>query len=615
MKKIFLYLILIVALGMTSCSDFLTIRPVGMVDEDTLLDQDGIYKTITAMYAKLYINAFNNSITNYAYGDVLGGSANKGSDFQDQPAFTNLELYSIATDNAYFLGKWRHVYDGVFKANVVISMANKIKDELSAYSGQSKDFYTETIAEARFMRGFWHFQAMMVFGAAVPYVGTEEYASSVNPLVSNVDESGNYIYIWDKVIEDLQYAYDNLPDVWSADRGRVNKWAAAALLAKVKMYYTSPYDGKNGTVSNKWGEVKSLLETVMASGKDNAGTKFKLANTYESLYVASTSDWTGESVFDVFYALSGTQSNTNAHNAGPHIAPPSAFGQEGWGFYQPSYDLVNSHIVNADGLPLMDGSYKDVAPLSKREANNIVTDLSVYTDPRLDMSTGRFGVPYWDWAIPNTLDGWIRDFENGGAYLNKKNMPKKADKGSSSLVTQAGSTTKNFHIIRYADVLLWYAEALIETGDHVGAREYVNQVRARAANWYVEAADPDEMTPTTSSYVLDDKVNGKTGANAAGNYRIGLYPESQFATKEGALAALRWERKIELAMEGHRWYDLTRWGIVGAELTSYLQYERQHLTKFATSQYMSNWITMPIPLNEITMLQGILVQNEAWKGN
>ena len=614
MKKIFFYFIFIAAFGMISCSDFLYVRPVGSIDEDALLDYDGINKVLTGMYANLYTNGFHNSVTNYCYGDVMGGSANKGSDFQDQPNFTSLELYSIATDNGYLRNKWINCYNGVFRSNVVVSMANKIKDDLSAIPGESKDFYTETVAQALFMRGFWHFEVIKLFGAAVPYIGTEEYAASVNPLVSNVDEGGNYIYIWDKVEEDLQYAYDNLPDTWAVEKGRINKWAAAALLAKVKMYHSSPYNGTNGTVS-KWSEVKSLLETIMASGKDNNGTKYRLASTYEDLYVATTSDWTGESIFDVQYALSGTQTTTNTPNGNENIAPPGAFGQEGWGFYQPSYDLVNSHIVDANGLPLMDGSYQNAAPLSIKldpELNELTTDLNVFTDPRVDMSTGRFGVPFWDWGIPVSTEGWIRSFDDGGAYLNKKLSPKKSDNGSLSVTTAAGSTTKNFHAIRYADILLWYAETLIETGDWVGAREYVNQVRARAANWYLEALD-SENQPITTSFILDDQVNGKTGINAAGNYRIGLYPIEQFASKEGATAALRWERKIEMAMEGHRWYDLARWGIIGTTLTNYLQYERQYLTKFATSEYLDKWIVMPIPNEEIKMLQGILVQNETWK--
>ena len=221
--------------------------------------------------------------------------------------------------------------------------------------------------------------------------------------------------------------------------------------------------------------------------------------------------------------------------------------------------------------------------------------------------------PFLDWTVPNALDGWVRDVSNGGLYLNKKNIPRKADKGSLSNTTQTNSTAKNFHLIRYADVLLWYAETLIELGQPQQAGEYINQVRARAANSYVKAVDPATMTEASSTYVLDDKINGKQSTDAAANYRIGLYPPSQFASKDKALEALRWERRIELAMEGHRWYDLARWGIASEVLNDFVKYEAKHLGKYSNSTYNAKWATMPIPHNEILKMDGLLVQNENWK--
>lgn len=616
MKKIFIYSAIATLFTMGSCSDFLQIDPVGKVGESDFLSHEGIIQLTTGMYAKMHVDGdgyFRATLSNYAYGDVMGGSANKGSNFTDQPDFTSLETYTFTSDNAYMNDKWKYSYNGVFFANNLINVTNKIQGDLSAIQGQSKDFYTETIAQARFFRAFWHFEIVKLFGAAVPYVNNEDVAANVNPQVSNVDESGNYVYVWDKLIEDLQYAYDNLPDAWPTEKGRVNKWAAAAFLAKVKMYQSSPYNGKNGT-QNRWTEVKALLEEIMANGKDNNGTKYKLANTYEQLYTAGESDWTGESIFDIQMAVSGTVEQTSNINGAWHIGLSGALGTGGWGFYQPSYDLVNSHIVDANGLPKMDGSYRNDATLSTLDENKIPhTDLTVYTDPRLDISTGRFNTPFLDWTIPTIIDGWVREVTNGGLYLNKKNIPRKADKGNTSITDQTCSTAKNFHLIRYADLLLWYAETLIETGNPQEAGKYINQVRARAANSYIKAVDPATMTGTTSAFVLDDKVNTKQGVNAAANYRIGLYPASQFASKEKALQALRFERKLEMALEGHRWYDLVRWGIASEELNSYVMYESKYLSKYKGSTYNDNWVTLPIPLNEIQKMDGILVQNENWK--
>ena len=500
MKKIFIYAAMAAAvMGVsTSCSDFLDVKPITNKQEPDFASQEGITQLLTGMYAKLHNTSyFEGTLTNYTYGDVMGGDANKGSTYQDQPDFTSLETYTFTTDNGYLNTKWGGCYNGVFFANNVIKVADQCKEELSAAAGQEKDFYTEAIAQARFMRGFWHFELVKLFGAAVPYVDDTAMKENVNPQVSNVDESGNYIYIWDKIVEDLQFAYDNLPDTWPTEKGRVNKWAAAAFLAKVKMYQSSPYDGKNGT-SDHWAEVKTILEDVMANGKDNNGTKYRLADTYEELYTAGVSDWTGESVFDIQAAVTGTVEETANVNGAWHIGFNGALGTGGWGFYQPSYDMVNAHIVDANGLPLMDKSYRNQPVLTTLEDGNIPkTDLEVYTDPRLDVSAGRFETPYLDWTVPTRLDGWVRDVSNGGVYLNKKNIPRKADKGSLSNTTQTCSTAKNFHLIRYADVLLWYAETLIQLGQPQEAGKYINQVRARAANSYVKAADPATMLRLT----------------------------------------------------------------------------------------------------------------------
>jgi hypothetical protein len=626
MKKYSILSMLIGLLMITSCSDFLDIRPVGKVDENALLNDKGIDMALSGMYSLLYavnFSDFGAPLSNYQYGDVMGGQANKGSAEADQSTFSQLEQYVITTDNGYLASKWNSVYNGVFRANTLLNLAGQMQDELSATPGESgADRYTEVTAHAYFMRAFWHFEGIKVFGAAIPYVGTEEYNSAVNPLVSNVDQNGNYIYIWDNVVADAKKAYETLPEVLPTNPGLANKWAAAALLAKIYIYWSSPYNGKNGNADH-WNDAKTILESIISNGKDAKGQKYKLADEYATLYKAGESDWTNESIFDIQHAISGTQTNTNVVNGSSHIGMVGKLGVGGWGFYQPSHDMVNSYIVDDKGLPLLDGSYRNKPALSHlvEGTTTIVTDLDVYTDPRIDISMGRYDTPYLDYEVPHTIDGWIREFSNGGPYLNKKQIPSKADRGSLSVPTSATSSAKNFHLIRYADVLLWYAETLIETGNHKEAGNYINQVRARAANSYVQAVagwDADyqscDMTPASSSYELDDLVNGKKGTDAAANYRIGLYPDSQFNTKESALKALRFERHIELALEGHRWFDLARWGIVKNEITGFLNFEKKYLTKYEPCIYSDdNWVTLPIPNNQIITMEGLLVQNENWK--
>lgn len=125
-------------------------------------------------------------------------------------------------------------------------------------------------------------------------------------------------------------------------------------------------------------------------------------------------------------------------------------------------------------------------------------------------------------------------------------------------------------MIRYADVLLLLAECQVETGDLSGALANINAVRARAANPEGFVKEADGITP-------------------AANYQISQYPS--FPDAEYARKALRMERKLELGMEGHRWFDLNRWEITVDELTRILDYEKK--TPWGNSMYGSFTINIP----------------------
>ena len=626
MKKTLLYSAMALAATMTmsSCGDdFLVLEPVGAVTESTLMDATGVDYVLTKAYANLYApgrDYFSCPLVNYAYGDVFGGDANKGSEFADQSDFTDIETYSFNSSNGYLRSKYRYIYDGVKYANDAERIAR-----MTAEAGGITDAQLNLVlAQTAFLRGLFHFEAIKVFGAAVPYVSYEASISATDPKVSNVDENGNYIFIWDNVIADFDFAMNNLPETWSkGEQGRANKWAAAAYKAKVMIYQASPYTGaENGAgKTGNWASAKSLLEQIINSGVDAKGQKFRLADTYEDLFTAGKSDWTGESVFDIQATYIGiSNNNTSALLGGSHIAMAGALGG-GWGFYQPSVYLTSSMKVDAAGLPVTDlgetmsvpamvpdldkdgnPQYDDEGNMKMKEIIN--TALDVFTDPRLDYAVGRFGVPYYDWGTPTTVGGWVRATSNGGYFLNKKYMPKKADKGSLSATNSTGSTVKNHHLIRLADIYLLYAECCIETGDNGTALEYINKVRARAANSFVKA----DATTSGGPYVLEDLVNGTVQEGAAGNYRIGLWPAGT-----DARTALIAERHMELALEGHRWFDLARWGIAQPTIQGFIDYEAQYLVKYVNKSYNAKWVMFPIPDSEIVTMQGKLVQNVVWK--
>ncbi len=615
MKRLFIYLAVVAMFATTACEDFLTIKPVNVKSEQELLNEEGIDRIITGMYSTLYSSSWNSSLAGWTYGDVVGGDANKGSESNDQPDWGALETFKFTGTNSYISGPWSNQYNGVFRANLVLDMLEKMKDELSVKSGQEKDYYTEAEAQAKFVRALWYFELIKYYGAAVPWVGLEDYQASINPQVSN-KENGEYVYIWDNVVNDFQFAYENLPETWPAESiGRPNKWAALAYKAKVMMFQSSPYNGTSGG-TDRWSEVKTTLETIMADGVTSDGQKYDLHPSYQELFIAGLSDNTAENVFEVQQTVVGTSTNGNTVWGAGQLNGLSRL-NGGWGFLQPSQDLAQSFMVDADGLPYLGGHYRDFSSVSQRvgSSTTISTDLSVAMDPRVDINIGRFGVPFLDWDVPTKFDGYIRDVSNGGIYFGKKHQPQQADKGSLSVSTSSTSSAKNVHLIRYADILLWYAEALIETGTPADARQYVNQVRERAARSFVGAAEMvgGTFSPTTSAYVMDDLFAGTTGTDAAGNYRLGPWPASQFDTEEEAFEALRAEERAEFAMEGRRWFNLTRWGIAADVLNSYVDYEKNFLSKYNDAVYNERYTCMPIPFNQIVTMDGLLFQSENWR--
>ena len=343
-----------------------------------------------------------------------------------------------------------------------------------------------------------------------------------------------------------------------------------------------------------------------------------MADTYEELFAPRTSDWNGEGVIDVQLTLDGTNALTNAVYAAYYIGFVAGdVPGGGWGFYQPTSEFVNSYLVDANGLPEGDYLQKPALTLTKlvdegleTEHTDVVSDLETATDPRLDINVGRFGVPFLDWhSTPDAT--WIRSFSNGGPYMAKKMHTRRADRPSLARDNQPVSSVANFHIMRLADVYLMYAECCIHDGDLATAQEYINKVRARAANGYVSA----EEGITKAAYTLDDKVNGKTVTGTAANYRIGLYT-TPFASAEEATTALMRERRAELGMEGGRWYDLARWGKGPEQLNAFIAFEQSSTggqkTKYING-YTANMVTFPIPQSEIQTAEGRFVQNVNWK--
>ncbi len=510
---------------------FLDVQPIGALSQSVLADRKGAEALLIGAYSLLDGigggGGWAASGTNWVYGSVAGGDAHKGSDAGDQPDINPIARYEPTPTNGFFNEKWVTVYEGISRANGVLRTITQAKD------GSAAD-KTRITAEARFLRGHYHFEAKKMWNM-VPFVDE-----------NNTDyKLPNDKDVWTNIEADLKFAYDNLPGS-GLDAGRANKWAAGAMYAKCLLF------------QKKFTEAKSVLDAVIANGTTPRGVKYALNAKFSDAFTADNRN-SAEAVFSVQYSINDGSGAANAA-AGEVLNFPYKSGASPGGccgFFQPTQELVNSYRVDANGLPLLAGTYNTPALAVKSDQNlkpsDPFTPDTGTLDPRLDWTVGRRGIPYRDWGLYTGSD-WVRDQNYGGPYSPIKNTYDKAQEGKFTDGTSwtSGYTANNYSMIRFADVLLWAAECEVEVGSLETARALVNRVRARAAN-------------------RDGFVKTASGANAA-NYVINLY-NAPWTDKATAQTAVRFERKLELAMEGHRFFDLVRWGIATPVINEYLRYE------------------------------------------
>jgi hypothetical protein len=266
------------------------------------------------------------------------------------------------------------------------------------------------------------------------------------------------------------------------------------------------------------------------------------------------------------------------------------------GFHQPSQNLVNAYRVTAGGLPALDNS---------SNANPAAADL---VDPRLDFNVGRNGVPFYDWGVHAT--SWVRSPAYGGQYNNKKYMPYKTDAVPAGGWNGPANNTINIQLIRLADVMLMLAECEVEIGSLTTAENLVNAVRLRAHNC---AQGP--VAAGTASVLSNIDDASITWAN----YEVAPYTGGTFSSKAIARDAVRLERRLELALEGHRFFDLKRWGYAYAKayIDAYIATEKTRRTYLdGAAIFGEKHMSFPLPTQQIQLsLQGStpsLIQNEGY---
>ncbi len=583
-------LILLVAVTIYSCDDFLTSPPQGSLDENTLANQNGVEGSLIAAYRNLDWNEgvggdWGASASNWVWGSVTSDDAYKGSEADDQPPVTDVELYNWTTGQAddYINDKWRAVYEGVNRANSTISLLTTLQetnpDEIPAPDAES------IRGEALFLRAHYHFEAWQMW-ENVPYY-TEEDEDFRKPNVDGATVIGN-------ILNDLDEAISLLPDSpRRGENGRVDSWDARAYKGRVEVH------------SGDYAAGLATLREVRNSGE------FELQDNFHQVWTGFSEFYNGPETILAYQASANDgQPDGNNANYGNRLNFPHSGSPYGCcGFHQGTQNLVNFFQVDGSGLPLAmanpSEAFDATASWNSRDDEFDASLNDVPVDPRLDWTVGRDGVPFKDRGLHEA--GWIRQESFGGPYSGKKNTHEAASDAESNVgwvPTQLNSV--NTHIYRYADALLLLAEAEVEAGDLENAREIVNEIRERAG---VAAQGPGDERSTIA---VDPEDPSITWAD----YEIGTY-DIPWVDQDFARQAVRTERRLELAMEGQRFFDLKRWGIFMDVLNPYIQVEQDRRNFLnAAAEVTARYLRYPIPTDQIELSEvedeSRLEQNDGW---
>ena len=623
--------IVTLAIGVTyACKDFLNTTPQGVLNEDALATPDGVEGLLIAAYRSLDCSSssagsWGCAASNWVWGSVTSGDAHKGSNLGDQQPVNEIEVYlwGVGDVQDYLNQKWAQVYDGIARSNNTIRLLDKViaSGALDSAGPQALGIRGEAI----FLRAHYHFEAYRMWQNIPYYTEADQDFKKSNV---GVDVIGNIVKDLKTANALLASAENSYTPPRNGDAGRAWSMTAEAYLGRVYAYAAA-----NNAVY--WDSAKAVLTAVQASGK------YALESSMDHVWTAFTQYMNGPETILAFQASvrdgepSGWNSNWGERLNFPHSG--SHFGC--CGFHQPSQNLVNFFVVDANGLPasLTNANWNADNPLF---FDSLVIPLSIShqdfkggiagapaVDPRLDWTVGRDRTPYKDWGLHDR--GWIRDASYSGPYSPKKNVQENAANGENNVGWQATQTNDvNIHIFRYADLLLLLAEADAQTNDLAGALTIVNQIRARAGQTAqgcgqgFDGPTDSTLKATYSSCVSDSRMaiplvqSGSIDSVSTqwATYRIGLYPS--FASQAAALQAIKFERRLELAMEGQRFFDLRRWGDADTVIANYIAVEKNRIPYLAGVTFAARNHLYPIPAIQVELSKvgstDMLVQNPGW---
>jgi hypothetical protein len=573
MKKIKYIAAFILCIMSASCKKYLNEIPQGVISTADLSTPANADAMVIAAYSYLgndhYFFPFSSM---WAYGSIRSGDAYKGGggsgdifEFNEYETFSTNNVTNGSTDNV-----WYQLYVGVARANSALAIINNLS--VAQYPNK-----VERQAELRFLRGHFYFLLKVLF-KNIPWIDETIPKSNYNT-ISNVALTSDQV--WTNIANDFAFAASNLP-VTQSQVGRATQGAAQAYEAKTLLYQAYTQDVNNNVTSidkTKLATVNTLCDAVINSGK------YSLTPDFANNFLPQDGNST-ESVFSIEYSINDGTPQGRV-DAGHCLDYPMDVEYGCCGFHVPSNNMVNAFKTDNNGLPeLTTFNNNDIVPSGDYQTNTF--------DPRLDHTVAIPGHPYKYQTNLVYNASWARAPQSYGPMLSMKEVVGYTDP-SFKRFPPFMSSSKDWEVIRYSDVLLMKAEALIQMGQESTALPLINMVRQRAMN----------------STALLVQANG----TPTSNYHMDIYKPGVNCTWTNAYAfqALMFERRLEFAMEGYRFFDLVRWGIAADYLNSYFAVETTRTPHLAGAQFTKNRDEyLPISQNQINFSKGLYKQNPGW---
>ncbi|MBO4871049.1 MAG: RagB/SusD family nutrient uptake outer membrane protein [Muribaculaceae bacterium] len=542
MKKTIKYVMLIALTAvMGACNDWLTDDTPGSNKiEDYFVSTATALEVVNASYMPLAWE-YGTSTTFYSewfIGDIVSDDALKGGQgISDMGNAYDMENFKTNPDNRLLLGFYNAQWQGIQRCNLAIEQVSGMEEGVDA--DFTPEMKARLIAEAKFMRSYYYFRLVRIFGGM--------------PLIDYVVDSSNkfnfnrasQIETYEFIIKNLEEAVESLPlksKYAKADMGRATRGTAQAMLLKANLYLAGfqAQQGIDATAAyreaKKWGEA--LMET----------NEYDLVGTYFDNFTMVGENGK-ESIFEIQYV----EDPRSDYGEGEGFTrgtftlilqrPRSGFNdsETGWGFDRPTQNL-----------------YDEFEPGDPRRDATIMWQ----TEGEIDETSLYMGNRYYNRKYAQTTDG-----PNGTWYH----------------LTHHSRGPLNYRLIRYSDALLMYAEACCELGDLAPAINALNRVRNRVG-----------MAPFPYTATIQGKTVHFTGSQA------------------DLRAAIRHERRVELAMEGHRWFDLCRWGIAKETMDAYIAGETEEARHEYGVFQKGKHELMPIPSEDRQLTEGKLDQNPGY---